>query len=427
MKRKTHGLLLPVLALLLVLAAITQGEPNNNISISWSDFASFAQNWLNSNDSGGDYQAASGPDFTQNVDFVEFALWAQNWSKPKTYAIKYNPYKNVDWYFTHRALAQHHDHMGRLSLDRITAYDEAGYDVIVPLDYAGKKSGGTDYCDYRLWPVHQFLSGFNSDQEVLSTLNNIKLFIPSMEEIGCHHITSPFLTTYIGLWEPDYDTTKQPWHYETSQQCINLINQYGAMAIIAHPTENVNFYMDLTNYKGIEIVNAHYYRMWVLQQEYPYQTNYNEHFQNVWDYLLTNKDTKIWGFAVNDWWGPWRDSDESYVDSGKILVMLAAYNTAEYRNSLEKGSFFAIHDWGQGRQNKNRYPIITSITTSDYSITVNTDGLVSWIANGEKIAEGSQINLLDLSPEWDYKYVRAEISNAYGTVYTQPWTLVLLN
>jgi len=316
--------------------------------------------------------------------------------------------------------------MGRLSLDRIMAYDEAGYNVIVPMDYAGKKSGGTAYCDYRLWPVHQFLSGFHSDQEALATLNNIRLFIPSMEEIGCHHVTSPFLTTYIGLWEPDYYAVKESWHYETSQQCIDLINQYGGMAIIAHPTENVSFYMELENYKGIEIVNAHYYRMWILQQEYPYQPNYIEHFQAVWDHLLTHKDTRIWGFAVNDWWGPWRNSDDPYIDSGKILVLLPAYTMAEYRNSLEKGCFFAIHDWGQPRQNKGRYPIVAAIVASDHSITIYTDDVVNWIANGQKIAEGSYINLLEFPSENDYKYVRAEISNAYGTVFTQPWTLALL-
>jgi len=197
------------------------------------------------------------------------------------------------------------------------------------------------------------------------------------------------------------------------------------MAIIAHPTESIDTYMKLENYKGIEIVNARYYQMWILRQEYPYQPNYIEHFQAVWDHLLTYKDTKIWGFAVNDWYGPWKNSDESYIDCGKIMVMLPAYSMAEYRNSLEKGCFFAIHDWGQPRQNKGRYPMVAAIISGDHSITIYTEGVVSWIANGERIAEGNFINLMEFPPEKDYKYVRAEIGNAYGTVFTQPWTLTL--
>ncbi|MFQ6036000.1 MAG: hypothetical protein ACE5NM_09175 [Sedimentisphaerales bacterium] len=416
------GLLLPVLVLILGLTTITGGKLNSN-PVNWAKFKIFTERWLNTRGPSNGLRSYAKLSHSRRVDFVDFALWAQNWSTQKVYTIAYDPYQDVNWAWWYRALAQHHDHVGRLSLDRIKAYDEAGYNVIVPLDYAGKKSGGTAYCDYRLWPVHEYLGGFNSDQEVLATLHNIRLFIPSMEEIGCHHITSPFLTTYIELWEPDYYETKQQWQYETSQQCIDLINQYGAMAIIAHPTENIDYYMQLQNYKGIEIVNAHYYRLWLLGLS---ALNYNEHFQALWDTVLTHKDTKIWGFAVNDWWGPWNDSEEAFIDSGKIMVMLPAYNIDDYRNSLEKGCFFAIHDRGQPKQNKGRYPMVAAIISGDHSITIYTDGMVSWIANGQRIAEGDSINLMEFPPEAGYKYVRAEISNAYGTVFTQPWTLALL-
>ncbi len=426
MNKNSVGILrlfLPALVLVLGLVIVAGAQPNKPNSIKWPELRTFAGKWLNHKQPEDGSYSSSDFDHSHNTDFMDFAFWAKYWQKNKVYAIAYDPYYGVEWYWWHRALAQHHDHMGRLSLDRIRAYDQAGYNIIVPLDYAGKKSGGTAYCDYRLWPVHEYLSGFNSDQEVLDTLNNIKLFVPSMEEIGCHHITSPFLTTYIELWEPDYCGSRQQWHYETSQQCIDLINQYGAMAIVAHPTENTDYYMQLQNYEGIEIVNAHYYRLWLLGQS---QLNYNEHFQAVWDHLLTQKDTKIWAFAVNDWWGPWRNSDEPYIDSGKIMVMLPAFSMADYRNSLEKGCFFAVHDCGAGKQNKDKYPVIAEITVSNHSITIYTDGRVSWIANGQRIAEGSTLNLTEYPSESGYKYIRAEISNAYGTVFTQPWTLALV-
>jgi len=419
------GLLLPVLVLLLGSNAITAGKPNNN-SVNWAGLRILTNGWLSNNCSPESCYAGYDYDCNNNIDFVDFALWSKYQLMEKVYTIAYDPYRDVDWYWWNRALAQHHDHMGRLSLDRIRAYDQAGYNVIVSLDYAGKKSRGSACCNYRLWPVYKYLAGFNSDQQVLAALKNIRLFIPAMEEIGCYHITSPFLTTYIELWEPAYSPTKQQWHYQNTQQCIDLINRYGGIAIIAHPIASMDSYMNLENYKGIEIVNANYYRSWILGQQYPNQPNYIEYFQAVWDYLLTYKNTRIWGFAVNDWWGPWNNVNGAYIDSGKIMVMLPVYSLAEYRNSLEKGCFFAIHDWAYGRQNKGRYPMVAAITVTDHSITIYTDGQVSWIANGQRIAQGNSINLTEFPPETGYKYVRAEISNAYGTVFTQPWTITVV-
>ncbi len=416
------GLLLPALALILGQITDTNGEPQKTNFVAWPELQTFSANWLKNKHSEDNAYTPTDLNRSQNVDFADFALWAQYWLRDKTYFIAYDPYEGVDWFGWHRALAQHHDHIGRLSLSRIRAYDQAGYNVIAALDYAGKRSGGTAYCTYRLWPVYQYLPGFASDQQVLATLSNIRLFIPAMEEIGCHHITSPFSTTYIELWEPAYCGTRQTWHYQTSQQCIDLINQYGGMAIIAHPTENANYYLNLQNYKGIEIVNAHYYRLWLLGQS---QSDYNEHFQAVWDELLTNKDTKIWGFAVNDWWGPWNNINDAYIDSGKIMVMLPAYSLTDYRNSIEKGCFFAIHDCGVGKQNKGKYPVIAEIEVTNDTININTDGNVTWIANGQIIAQGNSIDLTEYERQANYKYVRAEISNSYGTVFTQPWTLTL--
>jgi hypothetical protein len=419
------------------------GSPPGN-RVGWPDLGSFSKRWLSDRWATDGWDGDADFDGSYRVDFFDFALWAQLWSAEayyvdvpalplsaplssveRTYVVNYDPYADVDWNHWYRALAQHHDHMGRLLLDRIRAYDEAGYNVIVPLDYAGKGSGWPTYCNHRLWPVYKYLRGFDSDEQVLAALNNIKLFVPGMEEIGCHHVTSPFLTTYIELWEPEHCPTKQPWQYETTQECIDLINQYGGLAIIAHPTARAGLYKDLSNYKGIEIFNAYYYQRSLLKQEYPNEPDNIGHFQSVWDFLLMYKDARIWGFAVNDWFGPWKDPGESYSDSGKILVMIPAYTLTDYRSSIEKGCFFAVQDWGQGKPNKNKYPVIAEIKAAGSSITIDTDGDIIWIANGEKVAQGNAINLTELPPEKGYKYVRAEVSNAYGTVYTQPWSIAL--
>ncbi|UCG58206.1 MAG: hypothetical protein JSU70_01615, partial [Phycisphaerales bacterium] len=403
--------------------ASADGEPDGVVVSGWAALRMFTAKWLGIQEVEGNSGDDSLTTGRREVTFSGFAQLALNWPAAHAYTIAYDPYQAVDWDRWHWALAQHHDHMGRLSLDRINAYDRAGYNVVVTMDYAGKKSRGTTYCDYRLWPVHKYLSGVDSDQEVVSAMNNIRLFIPSMEEIGCHHITSSFLTTYIELWEPDFCDSKERWHYERTQQCIDLINLYGGMAIIAHPTASANVYMAWRGYKGIEIVNAYHYRQWLLNQENENAKNQIEHFQAVWDYLLTHKDTRIWGFAVNDWYGPWRQDEQPWIDCGKILVAVPEYSIDDYRNSLETGCFFAIHDWAVQRKDKDRYPVIIEIVVTRQSIYIQTDGEVTWIANGERVAYGHSINLSQLSHEQRYRYLRAEISNDYGTVYTQPWTV----
>jgi len=446
---KKHAFVVSVLLLYALIATIVAPDVLRakfapGTFLGWPELHSLSNRWLSDGRAADSWDGDADFDGSRTVDFLDFALWAQFWSAEahhvdvpdlplsaplpsveRTYVVNYDPYADVDWNHWYRALAQHHDHIGRLSLDRIRAYDEAGYNVIIALDYAGKRSRGTLYCDYRLWPVYRYLPGFNSDEQVLAALNNIKLFVPGMEDIGCYHVTSPFLTTYIELWEPEHCPTKQPWQYETTQECIDLINQYGGLAIIAHPTARAGLYMELNRFKGVEIFNAYYYQRSLLKQEYPNEPDNIGHFQAVWDFLLMYKDTKIWGFAVNDWFGPWKDPGESYSDSGKILVMIPTYTLADYRSSIEKGCFFAVQDWGQGKPNKNKYPVIAGIKAAGSSITVDTDGDVTWIANGEKVSQGNAINLTELPPEKGYKYVRAEVSNACGTVYTQPWSIAL--
>jgi len=166
-----------------------------------------------------------------------------------------------------------------------------------------------------------------------------------------------------------------------------------------------------------------FYHLWLEQQGKPWAVNYNERFHRVWDRLLTDRNTKIWGFAVNDWYGPWAGSDEPYIDSGKIIVLTPDYTMEQYRASLEKGAFFAIFDWATPRANKNKYPTINEIVIDANRIFLDTSAHVTWIANGDTVAFGNTLDLSTLLPEKAYKYVRAEVSNSLGTVFTQPWTL----
>ena len=79
----------------------------------------------------------------------------------------------------------------------------------------------------RFWPPEQWLS-----EGLLNSFENIKFLIPNAEEHGPIHLTSPFLTTYIEHWNPVKDPQKQPYHYQTRQEAIDLIDFYDGLAIV---------------------------------------------------------------------------------------------------------------------------------------------------------------------------------------------------
>jgi hypothetical protein len=94
----------------------------------------------------------------------------------------------------------------------------------------------------------------------------------------------------------------------------------------------------------------------------------------------------------------------------------------DFRVSLSKGSFFAIKDTGII---KNKYPMIREISYDGNSIEITTDGKVNWVSNGQLIHSGKKLLLDDLPV--CLSYIRAEISNINGTVYSQPFSIEELN
>lgn len=334
------------------------------------------------------------------------------------YQVSYNPYAQVDWSTTKKCLSQHHDHTNAQE-SKIREYDLAGYNAIVILHYSGVKSLSYTRQE-RLWPLTNFLSQYSSDEEFLATSQNIKFFFPGMEEVGRHHMTSPFLTKYIAVWEPGLYPRKENWHYTTSQECINLIYAFGGFSIIAHPTRNTKFYRNLTNHHSIEIYNAFYRFKFRIGE---HKKDKNEHFLKVWDNLLTYKSSRIWGYAVNDWYGPWNHDIKTTLpdvyDSGKTLALVKEYTLESYRASLEQGAFFAIKDIAS---QKGLYPEILHIEVTPDSIIIHvSNGEINWITCGVSIERGQNLDLNYLPK--NITYVRAEVSNENGTVYVQPFSL----
>lgn len=335
--------------------------------------------------------------------------------------VTYNPYGAVDWTKNHRSLSQQHDHVYTTE-SNYRAYDAAGYNAVSVMHYSGVLGSyqGSAW-QWRRWPLSDYLPNYNSDEAFLATCQNLRTLIPNAEEVGYDHITSPFLTTYIAKWEPAYYAQREPWHYANAQECIDLIRNNGGMAFIAHPINlpTPSYYYALSGYSGIEIYSAYL--------AYSYASggstyNGNARILSVWDSLLQNRSTLIWGIAANDWYGPQWNNNGQYrevKDSGKTLVMVRDWSLQEYRDALTRGAFFAIKDIGIV---KRQFPVINSISVQSQSIiTISTPGSVKWISNGAVVSESSVLNLTTL-PETAV-YVRAEISNEFGTLYSQPFTL----
>jgi hypothetical protein len=241
-----------------------------------------------------------------------------------------------------------------------------------------------------------------------------------MEEVGRHHMTSPFLTTYIELFERKFGGWKSKIQYASDQELIDRIRQFGGFPIIAHPTNEFDFYQSLDHFGGVEIYSA--FSMYYFEIG-EYDTDQNEHFVEIWDNLLTHKSTRIFGYAVNDWHGPFnkelRDSHPDIYDSGKTLVMLKDFTLADYRRSLEMGAFFAIKDLGR---EKGHIPKVSQISVSDSTINITAlNGRVEWIFCGDVLHEGASFALDPLPIS--INYVRAEVRNVHGIVYVQPFSL----
>lgn len=345
-------------------------------------------------------------------------------SAPEAYAARApamhvvrNPYADVDWAHTLRLKTALHDHV-RDKPEYLLRMDAAGYDAVPLMHYSGVASQDRIWRE-RHWPPVSFLP-----PELFAQLKSIKLLYPSAEEVGFDHITSPFLTTYIAKWEEGYYVRREPWHYGSSQEAIDLINRFGGLAFIAHPWAQPQAYTALHGFAGMELYNA-YCRAKFQQGEIP--TDCNENLLRSWDHVLHDRPWVV-GVAVNDWFGPWRDRNAEAVgsdawDSGKTIVLAASGTLSAFRTALEGGAVLAVKDLGEI---DDRFPTVRAIEVDAHAIRIDLDpergGSVHWVADGQPLPRPGP--RLELPLDKPARYVRAEIIGADGsTTYTQAFAL----
>jgi hypothetical protein len=326
-----------------------------------------------------------------------------------------NPYAGVDWINDMRLKSQHHDHIGR-SLFRIRAYDNAGYHVLSLMDYSGNHRFQYALRE-RMWPADRWVPG-----SFQTELRNIQLFVPNAEEVGYHlHATSPFLTAFIEGVMPGGGQGDGLRTYDGLIELFRLVRLHGGTPCLAHPW-NFDAYYRLRGPFCTEIYTA----FGEAQREFgdpPFVARDKSRvLVENWDKALA-ADQRIFGIAVNDHFGPY--VSDTYVsarvrDSGKIIVLSKRATLEDYREAFDNGAFFAVRDFGLV---KDEFPDVWSIEVDERSISIYTNGEVTWISHGVQIAFGPVLTFSEFFA--NARYVRAEITNGDpGTVvYTQPFVI----
>lgn len=323
-----------------------------------------------------------------------------------------SPYGSIDWNAVQRLKAQHHDHIP-VGSDRILSYDDEGYDVLSLMDYSGNAS--LDHAmRQRMWPPRQWVPAW-----MLSSLTNLKFFIPNAEEVGhLQHGTSPFLMTYIeGV--SSTPGSRQAWQYTSVPEMFEVIRANGGFPCLAHPWTFP--YETLHGAFCVEIYTAFGEARKLDGWSEFTTTDQSAVLVANWDRALHNNQ-QVYGIAVNDHYGPYATSSTSdeIRDSGKIIVLTDSATPESYKNAFESGAFFAIRDFGAV---KDEYPHIFSISTDEEAAFIETLGDVRWISGGTTI--GSNAVLLRTDLPANSRYVRAEIRPADGTsvVFTQAFAV----
>ncbi len=336
-----------------------------------------------------------------------------------SYRVSYNPYEGVDWGGGLSCLTQFHDHVTgpRLFEQFLGQYDAAGYQAVSVLHYSGVPSH-PDSWRKRYWPVSSFIASVSNDAELLSRFKNLRILVPGAEEVGYHHILSPFMTDYIEKWEGNDISQKQPFHYESSQTCIDRIRERGGLAILAHPWNRLEHYDSYSSFQAIEVYSGYANHKAAIGE----LEDTNSQLLRVWDHLLVTKSTRIWGIGSNDWFGPGREDLRevfpTHIDTGKTVILIEDWTLESLRKSFEKGALFAVKDSGMV---KGDFPTINKIQVDENHIQIDTSSEVTWCANQISYATGVALSLSDLPS--GLKYIRAQVKNATGEVFIQPFTL----
>jgi hypothetical protein len=233
-----------------------------------------------------------------------------------------------------------------------------------------------------------------------------------------NHVNGLFGGWGQGWWGLDNDF-RTPIAGTQRRGGISFINHpgdwIGSSREAATDPANVNFFADiLRDYPsclGIEVYNR--------------VDTVTRWDRVLWDRLLMRlipEGRQVWGFS--------NDDSHTLTDIGCTgeLLYMPANNAENIRACLESGAFLACSRYDrirlgdEPRDREKPFPSLTNITIADNKITiaVKDTTTIEWIADGEKVSEGTTIDLADARITC---YVRAQLIGPGGISTTQAFAV----
>lgn len=299
-----------------------------------------------------------------------------------------NPYSQVEWANVNYYKANLHTHTTQSDgihspKEVINEYNKYNYDILAL----------TDHNEYT-WPWDDYIDN-------LEDLN--LLAIEGSEISNTHHIGSYF---------NNYTSQEQ-----SEETVLNTIEKNNGLSVFFHPgryQKNIDWYVDFINeYNsliGIEIFNQN--------DRYP-----ND--RKKWDEILSRltPENLVWGFANDD-----MHNIPEHFGWHYNIILSENKSLDNVKKSIKNGSFYI---YNPSTKISNIEFVIKKITINRDEIELVVDGdfsTIEWVSFSKKknksivVATGNKISINYLDEKSNF--IRAKISSAFGTIYTQPFGLI---
>ncbi len=346
---------------------------------------------------------------------------------------------------------------------------------VVPLEFAGTAANGNSYVLADAENGDTYYTQTAADGTAMQDMMRVPF--------GNEHNAASFNNAHVNSWFVDWGDGMLAGtiDYVTA---LSGIAEAGGVSVINHPGEYSNARDEIYTADAYNRDTVHYnytvdkYENLLL--DYPNcigidinskgdsRTRFD---RKLWDMMLTDlipQGRTVYAIATSD------AHNLDIVDSGFTLHLLEDLNNEAFRSNLENGEFFAASKYvgnadeltgyaaalldsddadkkafgaelkaiadaiyaenaegGEGTGNKFRAdntvagPQIDAITVDDEADTITLDCdnamLITWVSDGKVVATGNSVDLDEL--EGLGNYIRAEIINEGGIVYTQAFVL----
>ncbi len=269
---------------------------------------------------------------------------------------------------------------------------------------------------------------------------------------GIEQNGASFNNTHVNTWFVDYGNgvLGATSDYETA---LSNAEKGGGLSVINHPGEYTGAKEENDPEKAYDESYSYYINKFAnLLIQYPSCLGIDinsktdgrtKNDRKLWDKLLQQvvpTGRNVFAIGSSD------AHRESAVDSGWTVHLMPEKSIDGLRTSMEDGTFFAASHYIKNAKELAIFsseigedlstewtadmslpdPIVRSITVDDeedtIALAVENARTVHWIADGEVIAVGDNIDLDDYSDQIG-SYVRAEVFGDGGILYTQAFVL----